>query len=113
MTGTDSTKRSIRNANTPPRQHAAKQFRLKGRIEGMGRNSAVVTPAAAGISRTAIRHDPSSREVGQDMGMGRADTRVPDFANSHKLTGWLVWSAQTGDQRIASTTLPLAWPASR
>src|SRR6266851_6557017 len=49
----------------PPRQHAAKQFRLRERIEGMRLiiRTAAAPGAAAAVTRTAVRHDPSSATV--------------------------------------------------
>ena len=45
----------------PPRQNAAKQFRLQHGIESMRRNAAVAPPGATRVTRTAIRHDQSLR----------------------------------------------------
>src|SRR6266478_7533157 len=49
----------------PPRQHAAKQFGLRPGIEGMRLiiGTAAAPGAAAGVTRTAVRHDPSSATV--------------------------------------------------
>ena len=67
----------------PPRQHAAEQFRLQIGIERMRLHPAVIAPGAAGIARTAVRHDRPPRPILPCRTWERA-VRVPRACDDDK-----------------------------